>query len=297
MAEAPFHEAGAALAALRPSAEAALERALERAGQAPPSLLEALRYPVQAGGKRLRPCLVSLTCSGCGGAPEQAWAAMAAVELIHTYSLVHDDLPCMDDDDLRRGRPTTHRVYGEATAVLVGDALQALAFEVLAAEGGPQAASMVAVLARASGPVGMVGGQALDLAAEGSDAGEAEVFAIHRAKTAALIAASVELGALAAGVREPRLGALRAFGWELGLLFQVVDDLLDVTASEEALGKTPGKDAEAGKRTVVAVLGLEGARARACAMEDSLAGLADAAGLAATDPLRSLPAWVRSRSS
>ena len=143
----------------------------------------------------------------------------------------------------------------------------------------------------------MVGGQALDLAAEGTDAGEAEVLAIHRAKTAALIAASVELGALAAGVVEPRLGALRAFGWELGLLFQVADDLLDVTASEEALGKTPGKDAEAGKRTVVAVLGLEGAQALARQMEESLAGLADAASLAPDDPLRALPAWVRSRSS
>lgn len=285
------------LAALRPEAEAALERALQLAQGAPASLLEALRHPLVAGGKRLRPGLVALAARSCGCDPAAAWAPMAAVELIHTYSLVHDDLPCMDDDDLRRGRPTTHVVFGEAAAVLVGDALQSLAFEVLASGGGEQAAGMVAALARAAGPVGMVGGQALDLAGEGQEPEEAAVLAIHRAKTAALIAASVELGALVAGAPEERVELLRAFGGDLGLLFQVADDLLDCTASEDELGKTPGKDAAAGKCTVVAALGLAGARDLAEDLERRLGAAADRAGLASGDPLRGIPAWVRSRTS
>jgi len=289
--------AEALLAALRPEAETALERALELAQGAPAGLLEALRHPLVAGGKRLRPGLVALAARSCGGDSGAAWAPMAAVELIHTYSLVHDDLPCMDDDDLRRGRPTTHVLFGEATAVLVGDALQSLAFEVLAAGGGEQAAAMVAALARAAGPVGMVGGQILDLAGEGQEPEEAAVLAIHRAKTAALIAASVELGALVAGAPAERVELLRAFGWDLGLLFQVADDLLDCTASEDELGKTPGKDAAAGKCTVVAALGLAGAQGLAQDLERRLEAAADRAGLDPDDPLRGIPAWVRSRTS
>jgi geranylgeranyl pyrophosphate synthase len=182
------------------------------------------------------------------------------VELVHTYSLVHDDLPCMDDDDLRRGRPTCHVVYGEALAVLAGDGLLTRALGLLAEEGGPRAAQQVAVLARAAGETGMVLGQALDLAQEGRPASVEDVQRIHALKTGSLIAASVDLGAIAAGADPRRLGP---FGEALGLLFQAVDDVLDVTGEAVTLGKTPGKDAAGEKATLVAALGLDGARERA----------------------------------
>ncbi|MEE8467534.1 MAG: farnesyl diphosphate synthase [Planctomycetota bacterium] len=267
-------------------AEVQLEAALAGVERGPARHTEALRYALFSPGKRLRPALVRLVCEHLGGTDEQAGPAAAAVEMIHTYSLVHDDLPCMDDDDLRRGRPTCHKVYGDAEAVLVGDSLQALAFEWLALRGGPRAAQQVAVLAASCGLAGLVGGQSLDLASDGSARfGVEEVREIHSLKTAALVSAAVDLGALAAGAGESQRVSMRAFGRALGLCFQAVDDILDVTGDAASLGKTPGKDAAGGKATLVASLGLEGARAearhraqaaRACATqagcgEDSLA--------------------------
>ncbi len=283
---------GRALAELRPTMDRALERALNLVQEAPPQMLAAARYPIDAGGKRLRPALVHwFAASFLGDAEdlaERTWAPSAAIELIHTYSLVHDDLPCMDDDDLRRGKPTTHVVHGEALGVLVGDGLQALAFEVLASQDRPCAGTMVSVLARAAGMVGMVGGQALDLAAEGKDVDEAAVSAIHQAKTGALLGAAAELGAIAAGADPDQRARCRAYGLNLGLLFQYADDLLDVTASQSDLGKTPGKDQAAGKATIVALLGVAGARAR---VADLVAQLEGEKGI-----LGALPGWIARRS-
>lgn len=284
---------GRALQALRPAMDRALERALALAGNAPPKMLAAARYPIDAGGKRLRPSLVHWIAESLGAGKdgtdlaEVTWAPCAAIELIHSYSLVHDDLPCMDDDDLRRGKPTTHVVHGEAIAVLVGDGLQALAFEVLGSHGGQRAATMVSVLARAAGLAGMVGGQALDLAAEGEVADEAQVHGIHQAKTAALLGAAAELGALAAGADQEQRKRSCAYGQGLGLLFQYADDLLDVIGSASDLGKTPGKDLAAGKATIVALLGVDGARARVAQLVDELEGQEGILG--------ALPAWIAGR--
>ncbi len=257
-------------------AEDALERALPSADAPPRRLHEAMRYAVFGGGKRLRPALVRLACRHFGGTDEGALAPAAAVELIHTYSLVHDDLPCMDDDELRRGRPTCHVVYGDALAVLVGDALLTLAFETL----GDAPAGLVRVLARAAGAAGMVGGQVLDL--ESSAAGAApelaSVRAIHRLKTAALFEASAELGARAAGAAEDACARAADFGRALGLAFQAQDDVLDVTGDARTLGKTPGKDAQLDKATLVAALGLAGARAEAAKLADEAERAAAALG-------------------
>ena len=244
--------------------EEGLARALAHTPGAPGagtnSLQAAMAHPLFGGGKRLRPALVRAVCGQLGGQDRHALAPACAVELVHTYSLVHDDLPCMDDDDLRRGRPTCHVVYGEALAVLAGDGLLTRALGLLAEEGGPRAAQQVAVLARAAGETGMVLGQALDLAQEGRPASVEDVQRIHALKTGSLIAASVDLGAIAAGADPRRLGP---FGEALGLLFQAVDDVLDVTGEAVTLGKTPGKDAAGEKATLVAALGLDGARERA----------------------------------
>lgn len=256
-----------------------LGAALQLASEAPDSHAEALAYPLMGGGKRLRPALVRLVCSSLGGADSSAIAPAVAVEMVHTYSLVHDDLPCMDDDDLRRGRPTCHVAYGEAQAVLVGDGLQALAFEVLGGSGHPRAAEMVRVLARGAGPVGMVGGQALDLAGGSGDGVEA-VREIHLRKTAALLAASAELGALAALASEEACRAMGQYGLALGLCFQAVDDILDVVGDKASLGKTPGKDAQAQKATLVDALGLDGARSEARIRAEKARGHALAAGAA-----------------
>lgn len=251
------------LGACKDWVELELERALASLSDAPAQLLEACQYALLGGGKRLRPALVRLGSELLHGQLERARAPAAAVELVHTYSLVHDDLPCMDDDDLRRGRPTCHKVYGEAMAVLVGDALQCLAFEWLACEGGARRAEMIACLARAAGPLGMVGGQVLDLTTKLELANASVVRAIHQAKTAQLIAASLELGAWAADAPGPERAALQRLGLKLGLCFQAVDDILDVTGDRALLGKTPGKDQAHDKATLVAALGLEGARAEA----------------------------------
>ena len=257
-----------------------LGRILPPASLAPQRLHEAMRYPVFAGGKRLRPSLLLATVSSLGGDESAALPVAAALELVHTYSLVHDDLPAMDDDDLRRGQPTCHVAYDEATAILVGDALLTLAFETLAAH--PEACAEVA---RAIGSRGMIAGQALDLAAAGGDVNAALLEDIHRLKTGALISASVVCGGLLSQASEPVRNALRRYGDGLGLAFQIVDDLLDVEGSAEALGKTVGKDVRDGKATFPAVWGVEESRRRAqsavAGAKEALAVLEDRAGLLA----------------
>ncbi len=258
---------------------ARIERVLERALALPDPgsqrLREAMRYSVLGAGKRLRPTLVYLTGEALGAPLAQLDAPAAAVELIHVYSLVHDDLPAMDDDDLRRGRPTCHRAYDEATAILVGDALQALAFAVLANEPTPAASAplrleMIRVLARATGTSGMAGGQAVDLDAVGRRLSVKEIEDMHRRKTGALIQASVLLGALAAGVGGgAELAGLERFGAEIGLAFQIQDDILDVEGDPAILGKSTGADAAHSKPTYPSTVGLESARVRARELRDS----------------------------
>jgi len=249
--------------------EGELRRWLREADDGPAGPLhEAMAYAVLGGGKRLRPALVRLCCRALGGSDADCAPAAAAVELVHAYSLVHDDLPCMDDDDLRRGRPTCHMVFGEAMAVLAADALQAKAFEALASGPEGRARAWTRVLARAGGAAGMVGGQALDMTLSGPAAAVDAVRAMHARKTGALFAAAAEMGAIAAGVDAGRCAASRRFGAALGALFQAVDDVLDVTGDAGTLGKTPGKDARHQKASLVAALGLEGARAEAGRRQD-----------------------------
>jgi geranylgeranyl diphosphate synthase type II len=230
----------------------------------PETLHEAMRYSVFAGGKRLRPALVLAACEAVGGTREDATPAACAVEMIHTYSLIHDDLPAMDDDDLRRGMPTCHVKFGDAIAILAGDGLLTYAFEVATHSPRTEAvAGIVRAIGRGAGTVGMVGGQVLDIQGEGKPATLASVCAIHSWKTAALITACCEAGALAGGATQTEYEHLKTYGQKIGLAFQIVDDILDITSSAEALGKTPGKDQESGKATYPAVLGLEQAREEA----------------------------------
>jgi len=256
------------LEARRAEVDRALEALLPSEEGPAKTLARAMRYAIFGGGKRLRPVLALAACDAFGGDVEAAVAPASALEMIHTYSLVHDDLPAMDDDDLRRGRPTTHRAFGEAGAILAGDALLTLAFEVLATtprgEGlAARRAEAVAIVARASGSSGMVGGQIADLEAEGSVSTRDRLDWIHRHKTGALFAAAAELGALHGGASDHERGAMARFGHALGLAFQVQDDVLDRTADAASLGKTPGKDERSGKATYPALLGLEASRAEA----------------------------------
>jgi farnesyl diphosphate synthase len=226
-----------------------------------------MRYAVLGGGKRIRPLLAYAAGEAIGAEAAVVDAAAAAVELIHAYSLVHDDLPSMDDDTLRRGKPTCHVAFGEATALLAGDALQALAFDVLARGGLPDAAGACALLAAAAGSRGMAGGQAIDLASVGATLALPELETMHRMKTGALIRAAVRLGAACGRPLAPgEAAALDSYASAAGLAFQVVDDVLDVEGSAASLGKTAGKDAAQGKPTFVALLGVAGARERAEAL-------------------------------
>ena len=237
----------------------------------PPRLRQAMRYSVLGGGKRLRPILALMAAEACGASADAALPAACALEMVHTYSLIHDDLPCMDDDDLRRGRPTCHKAFDEATAVLAGDALLTLAFEVLARDVRPASAALGCILALAegAGPSGMVGGQMADLQAEGrSDATLDALEAIHRRKTGALLRASLKMGGLVAGADGSILQALDAYGHAVGLAFQIVDDLLDVQGDEAKLGKRVNKDHGLGKWTYPGLLGLEGSRRRARDLAD-----------------------------
>ena len=255
-----------------------VEQALERwvPADAPAGLGEAMRYGVLDGGKRLRPLLVRAACEAVNGHAEAALRAACAVELIHAYSLVHDDMPCMDNDVLRRGKPTVHVQFGEAKAMLAGDAMQALAFEVLTPDAGVAPAlqaRLCSLLARSAGHAGMAGGQAIDLASIGLPLDERTLRDMHHRKTGALLKASVLMGATCGSASPHVWAALADFGAALGLAFQVVDDILDVTQASSTLGKTAGKDLHSHKPTYVSVLGLEAARRHA----DELRGQAHAA--------------------
>lgn len=253
-------------------ADAAMDRFLPATDERPGTIHGAMRYCVFAGGKRLRPVLCIAAAEACGGKREDAMPAACAVELMHTYSLVHDDLPCMDDDDLRRGRPTCHKVYSEGMAVLCGDALLTEAFAVLARAG---ECGMIAELALAGGSRRLIGGQVLDLEGEGKSLSLEELVRIHEAKTAALLTTSIRLGAMSAGADDSQIAALTKFGHALGLAFQVIDDILDVTQTTENLGKTAGKDAAVAKATYPAVMGLEKSRQEAARLtEEAMAALA-----------------------
>jgi len=244
--------------------ETLLRASLERLASAPPRLRESMAYSLLAGGKRLRPvlCLAFAEAVTRGPPPPLAEDAACALEYVHTYSLVHDDLPAMDDDDLRRGKPTNHVVYGEAMAILAGDALLTEAFALLAGGPEPERRALVERLAAAAGATGMVGGQVLDIA-EDRPAEESYLTRLHRLKTGALLRAACELGVLSARGSQEQLSAASAYGEAVGLAFQIADDVLDVTASPEVLGKPAGADAEAGRHTYPAVLGLEASRRRA----------------------------------
>ncbi len=268
---------GPALQSLIARAERALADSLPPADPSSSELHRAMRYAVLGGGKRLRPMLVYATAQAAGRDDASLDAAACAVELIHAYSLVHDDLPAMDDDALRRGRPTCHVVFGEAMAVLAGDALQALAFELLADDraGGVDPAVRIAMLhalGRACGAEGMAGGQALDLAAVGQPLSLAELEHMHASKTGALIRASVQLGALATGADKQALKTLDDYASAVGLAFQVRDDILDVEGESAVIGKTVGKDAAAAKPTFPSIIGLDASRARLAELTDVALG-------------------------
>ncbi len=253
------------LARLRRLVDAALERWLPAQTERPPAVHEAMRYSVFAGGKRLRPLLALLAAEAAGGKAEDALAVAAALEMIHTYSLIHDDLPAMDDDDLRRGRPTCHKVHGEAMAILAGDALLTRAFEILAEPGAPTTTAVrrlqiIAEIAGAVGSLGMVGGQAMDIAAEGRPIDLDTLRYLHAHKTGALIRASIRAGALAGGATGPVLEALTRYGERLGLAFQIVDDILDVEGDTAEMGKTAGSDVRKQKATYPSIVGMDASR-------------------------------------
>ncbi|WP_447753537.1 (2E,6E)-farnesyl diphosphate synthase [Pseudomonas nicosulfuronedens] len=292
------------IAAYQARCTARVDAALEKLFVAPREeltrLYAAMRYSVVNGGKRVRPLLAYAACEALGGEAERADGAACAVELIHAYSLVHDDLPAMDDDALRRGQPTTHIAFDEACAILAGDGLQALAFEVIGnAQLNPQDAQtrldMLLALTRAAGSAGMVGGQAIDLESVGRKIDQAALETMHRHKTGALIEASVQLGALASGRADSAaLEALRRYAEAVGLAFQVQDDILDVESDTATLGKTQGKDQAHDKPTYPALLGLDAAKAYALALRDqalaALEGFGDNA-----EPLRALARYIVER--
>jgi len=265
VAVSPAFDFGAYLDATRPRVEAALDASLPP--EHPESLREAMRYSLLAGGKRLRPILCLAACELAGGDPAVAMPTAVALEMIHTMSLIHDDLPAMDNDDLRRGRPTNHKVFGEAIAILAGDALLTRAFEMVSLRSpGVSAERLLAVvgeLALASGAPGLVGGQVVDLQSEGKRVDLETLEYIHLHKTGALLRACVISGALLGGAPQDLLAALRTFARGIGLAFQIIDDILDVTASSEVLGKTAGKDEAVDKTTYPKLLGLQESQHRA----------------------------------
>ncbi len=272
---------------------AAVEQALQAwvPADAPGGLGEAMRYGVLDGGKRLRPLLVLAAAQAVQGENEAAMRAAVAVELIHAYSLIHDDMPCMDNDVLRRGKPTVHVQFGQAQAMLAGDAMQALAFEVLTPDDGvdPRVqARLCALLARAAGHAGMAGGQAIDLASVGKPLDESTLRDMHRRKTGALLQASVLLGAACGPCDARAFQALSDFGAAIGLAFQVVDDVLDVTQASEVLGKTAGKDLEQNKPTYVQLMGLQRARDHARELRAQAHDALAVSGLTSTSTLSML---------
>lgn len=266
-------DASAALAAMREEVDAALDRALPPESAWPATIHRAVRYSLFAGGKRIRPALVLASGESVGGAREELMPLACAVEMIHTYSLIHDDLPAMDDDDLRRGKPTSHKVFGEAIAILAGDALLTRAFHLMAEipKGWDDArvrrrVRATAALGEACGTTGLIGGQVMDLESEGQPIDAAALECLHRAKTGALLSACVRGGAILGGAGTADLDRLSRYAAAIGLAFQVVDDVLDATEDAKRLGKTAGKDEAAKKATYVSVHGLEKARAMAAAL-------------------------------
>src|SRR5687767_10267378 len=288
--------------ALRRQIDAALQSHTDFGPGCPPHLAEAIRHSLLAPGKRLRPMLVLMACQACGYDSSRAIAAACSVEMIHSYSLVHDDLPAMDDDDLRRGQPTLHKAYDEWTAILAGDALATLAFEILAEPRAPTdgkvRARLVLGLAQAAGRAGMVGGQCLDLAAEKLAAAPPptveEIERLQAMKTGALIGFSAEAGAILAQAEAGARAALRRYGEALGLAFQIADDLLDAEGDAAVLGKRVAKDAPAGKATFVSLVGREAARHRLNEAERQAIGALDLFGKRA-DVLREAAAFVSRR--
>ena len=267
----------------REKVEQALNTLMPREGSHPDRLVSAMRHSLFAGGKRIRPILVLAAAAAAGGKDNFALQPACAVELVHTYSLIHDDLPAMDDDDFRRGRPTCHRAFDEGTAILAGDALLTMAFDLLSVENKGEGEGieahlrlrMVQELARAAGWRGMVGGQQVDMDSEGTEPDLPLLEYIHTHKTGALIRCSLIMGGLAANADETTLRALASFGEKVGLAFQVVDDILDVTATTEEMGKDQGSDAERGKITYPGLFGLEGARERAFKLVDDAKAVMD----------------------
>jgi geranylgeranyl diphosphate synthase type II len=286
---------------LTPRINAALARYAEFGDGCPPKLGEAIRYALLAPGKRLRPQLVLMAAEACGGAVEAAMPVACAVEMVHAYSLVHDDLPAMDDDDLRRGRPTCHKAFGEAVAILVGDALLARAFEVIANDLQPPAAAArcCAVLGRAAGATALVGGQADDLAMADPQMhavaiNEDKLHSIHARKTGALFVAALEIGAITAEAGPEQIEALSAYGKRLGLAFQITDDLLDVAGSVAATGKLVAKDVDRGKLTFPALLGVDESRRQAKKIIEEACAMIEVFGPRA-EPLQALARFVCSR--
>lgn len=271
--------------------EAALEACLERCDQAPAGLIDAMRYSLMAGGKRLRPALALGACELVHGDDAPAMPAACALEMVHTYSLIHDDLPAMDNDDLRRGKATSHKRFDEATAILAGDALLTLAFQELAATGH---AGAVLELASAAGAAGMVGGQFLDMRAQGQVLTQDALEDMHARKTGALICASLRLGAMLGGASDDTLVALTHYGRQIGLLFQITDDILDVVGDSAVLGKSIGKDQHSAKATYPAVVGLDAARNMARNAAATAHDALDAFGQAA-DMFRALPGFLLER--
>ncbi len=269
---------------------------------APQRLVDSIQYSLLAGGKRLRPTLVLECCNACMGKDDparraSALASAAAMEFVHTFSLVHDDLPAMDDDDLRRGRPTNHKVYGEAMAILAGDAMVTMAFEILATDCEPSViGTLVKELAIASGPEGMIGGQVLDIDGEDQNLSLEQLQRVHRMKTGALLTASCRMGAISARASESQLNAVTEYGRHLGLAFQIIDDVLDVTSTPEQMGKATNKDAAKGKNTYPVLMGLEASRIEAHRQLTLALDSLDELGSAA-DGLRNLARFVVERES
>jgi geranylgeranyl diphosphate synthase, type II len=288
------------LEAGRKLADEALERLLPPENQPPTSIHKAMRHSVFAGGKRIRPILCMEAARAIAGTlPEGVADPGAALEMLHTYSLIHDDLPALDNDDLRRGRPTCHKVFGEAIAILAGDALQTQAYEVLSQLHCPADARVriIEEIARATGTVnGMIGGQVVDLEAEGTKANAQTLEYIHRSKTAALITASVVSGSIYAGGNEDQINHLRCYGQAIGLAFQIVDDILDVTQTSTQLGKTAGKDIASEKATYPALFGLEESKKRAATLLETASNAVEHLG-ARGETLKSLARFLVERTS
>lgn len=279
--------------------EKALKEALSYPDCSQRQVLEAMRYSVGAGGKRIRPVLLLSFCQGCGGNLEQAAPFAAAIEMLHSYSLIHDDLPCMDDDDMRRGKPSCHIQFGEAMALLAGDGLLNCCFEVMlsaCSTAGPNGVRAAATLSKASGVMGMIGGQVLDLSLEGKkEVEEAELLSMYRLKTGCLLSAACEMGCQLTGAEQAVCDMASEYGYTLGLAFQIVDDLLDMYGDTATLGKPVGSDLENGKTTFATLHSYEQAKKYAQQLTERALGLLESMGLSTEDFLRQLTVSLLNR--